>query len=127
MKKGKKVLSHVKYEKELESAYREMLSSIKRPEEVGKAFVEFALRLLEKVDPRVNKSFADQIFFEPENENHYRLSSSLENLLAEHLVNSDLPAILKRMALNAAHRYKSLISDNERTNYFRLQERPEQK
>ena len=32
MKKGEKFLSFVKYEKELESEYREKLSSVKRPE-----------------------------------------------------------------------------------------------
>ncbi len=127
MKKGKKVLSHVKYEKELESAYRERLSLIKKPEEIGRVFVEFALILLEKIDQRIDKSFSDQIFFDPTNENGYRLSASLTNLLSEHLANSDLPAILKRMASTAAHRYRSLTSDNERTNYFRLQERPDQR
>ncbi|AEH51763.1 hypothetical protein [Pseudothermotoga thermarum] len=127
MKKGKKVLSYVKYEKELESAYRERLSLVKRPEEVGKVFVEFALNLLSKIDPRIDKSFSDQIFFELNVGSNYRLSTFLQSLLADHLSSSDLSAILERMASTAAHRYKALTSNAERTDYFRLQERPEQR
>lgn len=127
MKKGEKVLSFVKFEKELESAYRERLSAVKRPEETGDVFIEFAIKFLNKVNPQITKNFSDKIYFEPENENGYRLSSEIERILGQEvLTKSDLTAILKRMALNAVHRRKSLIANTERTDLFRLQEKPDQ-
>lgn len=128
MKKGEKILSFVKLEKEIESAYREKLSSAKRPEETGEIFIEFAIGLLSKINPQINRNYIDQIYFDPESENGFRLSASLEKILGEEVLKkSDLTAILKRMALNAAHRRKTLISDNERTNMFRMKERPDQR
>ncbi|WP_041081126.1 hypothetical protein [Thermotoga profunda] len=128
MKKGEKVLSFVKFEKEIESAYRERLSNTKRPEETGDVFLEFAIGLLSKVNPQITRNHIDQIYFEPESENGYRLSPNLEKILGEEVLKkSDITAILKRMALNAAHRRKTLIADNERTNLFRMQERPDQR
>lgn len=128
MKKGEKVLSFVKFEKEIESAYRERLSSTKRPEETADVFLEFAIGLLNKVNPQITRNHIDQIYFEPEHENGYRLSPNLEKILGEEVVKkSDITAILKRMALNAVHRRKTLITDNERTNMFRMQERPDQR
>lgn len=128
MKKGEKVLSFVKFEKELESAYRERLSAVKRPEETGDVFVEFALKLLNRVNPSITRNHWDHVRFEPETENGYRLSKELEQIIGEEiLTKSDLPAILKRMALNAAHRRKALLSNAERTDLFRLQEKPEQR
>jgi hypothetical protein len=128
VKKGEKVLSFVKFEKELESAYRERLAAVKRPEETGEVFIEFAIKLLSRVNPAITKDHSDQIIFEPESENGYRLLPQLEQVLGkEVLTKSDLPAILKRMALNAAHRRKSLLSNTERTDLFRLQERPDQR
>lgn len=128
MKKGEKVLSFVKFEKEIESAYRERLSNAKRPEETGDVFLEFAIGLLNKVNPQITRNHMDQIYFDPDNENGYRLSPSLEKILGEEILKkSDITAILKRMALNAAHRRKTLIADNERTSMFRMQERPDQR
>ncbi|MGB9821211.1 MAG: hypothetical protein ACPLVG_07625 [Pseudothermotoga sp.] len=128
MKKGEKVLSFVKLEKEIESAYRERLSNTKRPEETADVFVEFAIGLLNKINPQITRNQIDQIYFDPENENGYRLSPNLEKILGEEVLKkSDITAILKRMALNAVHRRKALIADNERTNMFRMQERPDQR
>lgn len=128
MKKGEKVLSFVKFEKELESAYRERLSAVKRPEETGDVFVEFALKLLNRVNPLITRNHWDHVHFEPETENGYRLSKELEQIIGQEILSkSDLPAILKRMALNAAHRRKALLSNTERTDLFRLQEKPEQR
>lgn len=128
MKKGEKVLSFVKFEKELESAYREKLASVKRPEETRDVFVEFALKLLSKVNPSITLNHRDHIHFEPDSESGYRLSPQLEQILgSEVLTKSDLPAILKRMALSAAHRRTALLSNTERTDLFRLQERPDQR
>lgn len=128
MKKGEKVLSFVKFEKEIESAYRERLANVKRPEETGDVFLEFAIGLLNKINPQITRNHMDQIYFDPDNENGYRLSPNLEKIITEEILKkSDITAILKRMALNAVHRRKTLIADNERTSMFRMQERPDQR
>ncbi len=128
MKKGEKITSFVKFEKEIESAYRERLSSTKRPEETGDVFLEFAVELLSKINPQINRNYIDQIYFDPQSENGYRLSPNLEKILGEEVLKkSDITAILKRMALNAVHRRKTLIADNERTDMFRMQEKPDQR
>lgn len=127
MKKGEKFLSFVKFEKEIESAYREKLSATKRPEETADVFIEFAINFLSKIKPEITRNHIDQIYFDPDSENGYKLSPNLEKILGNEILNSsDLPAILKRLALSAVHRRKALVSNNERTNMFRMQEKPDQ-
>ena len=122
MKKGEKVLSFVKYEKEIESEYREKLSSVKRLDEVGEVFIEFAMKFLKKVVPELDeREFIEDISFVPENEEiGFTLSTRLKKFLKEEIIEkSDLMAILKRMADEAIHRYKKIKSDEERTETFR--------
>ena len=122
MKKGEKFLSFVKYEKELESEYREKLSETKRPEEVGDIFVEFALRFLKKIVPDLDeKTYIEDISFVPEDEEvGFTLSERLKKVLKEEIVEkSDMMSILKRKANEAIHRYKQIKSDEERTEMFR--------
>lgn len=121
MKKGKKMLSFVKYEKELESSYRERLSSVKKPEEIGDVFIDCILSLLKKIHPEVNSNHVEEIVFDPDSSEGYTLSQSLQKILGDELLkNSDLLAIIKRFAQSALHRYHSLASDEERTELFRL-------
>ena len=122
MKKGEKFLSFVKYEKELESEYREKLSEAKRPEEVGDIFVEFALRFLKKIVPDLDeKTYIEDVSFVPEDEEvGFTLSERLKKVLKEELVEkSDMMSILKRMVSEAIHRYKKIKSDEDRTDMFR--------
>ena len=122
MKKGEKFLSFVKYEKELESEYREKLSSVKRPEEVGVIFMEFAIRLLKKIVPDLDeKECIEDVSFVPEDEEvGFILSERLKKFLKEEIIEkSDLMAILRRMASEAIHRYKKIKADEERTELFR--------
>lgn len=120
MKRGEKVLSFVKYEKELIEDYRRKLHEVKRSDEVGDVFIEFALKLLAKVIEGFNhEEYVEDVSFEPEIEG-YKLSERLEKLVGEELMKkSDLPAILKRFAETAAHRWKQLKSDEEKTDFFK--------
>lgn len=111
--------SYVKYQKELEHDFRERLNEAKKLGDVGDVFVEFAFKLLKKVKPDINEKLIEDVVFEPENSQGYRLLEKLQEELKEDLKMSDLPAILKRMAKAAVHRYEHILRDEDRTDVFR--------
>ena len=119
MKKGEKIFSYVKFEKELESDYRRSLDQVKRPEEVADVFQEFAFKLLNMIYEDIPSKLKDDIKLSADDE-EFELSEKLRELLAEKLEKSDLTAILNRMAKDAINRYKKLKHDDERTDLFRL-------
>ncbi len=119
MKKGEKMLSFVKYEKELESDYRRALDEVKRPEEIHKVFTEYAFKFLKMVKDDLDDRMRDQIKLLPDEEN-FEIGDELTENLSELTEKSDLMAILKRMAESASHRYLKLKKDDERTDLFRL-------
>ena len=119
MKKGERMLSFVKYEKELESDYRRALDEIKRPEEIHKAFSEYAFKFLKMVKEDLNDRLKEQIKLLPDEEN-FKIGDDLIKELDELVKKSDLMAILKRMADSATHRYLKLKKDDERTDLFRI-------
>ena len=122
VRKGEKMYSFVKYEKELESDYRRKLDEVKRPDEVGGVFVEFAFKLLRKVKEDIPDEAREWIKFKPEGDVPYTLDGRIEEILGDIMKKSDLPAIIERMAMAAHHRYKKLRSDDERTDLFRMGE-----
>ncbi len=123
VKRGEKMLSFVKIEKELESDYRRALEEVKRPDEVHKVFKEFAFRLLKKVKEDIDEDMMVFLKLTPENGEHYKMDEKLLEFLGEELTKkSDLLAIIGRMAQSAAHRYLKLKRDDERTDLFRLGE-----
>ncbi len=122
MLKGEKNYSFVKYEKELESDYRRALEDVKRPEEVGKVFKEYAFRFLKLVNPEIPEGMREGITFYNEDERVFKLNEDLLKYFGEYVEKSDLLSILKRMGLSAQHRYKKLKKDDERTDLFRLGE-----
>ena len=119
MKRGEKMLSFVKYEKELESDYRRALDEIKRPEEIHKVFAEFAFKFLKMVKDDLDDRLKEQIKLLPDEEN-FKIGDGLTKELGELVEKSDLMAILRRMADSAVHRYLKLKRDDERTDLFRL-------
>ncbi|MCD6552288.1 hypothetical protein [Thermotoga sp.] len=120
MKKGEKMFSFVKQEKELIEDYRKKLHDVKRIDEVGDVFIEFALKFLEKVlDDFYAGDYTEDISFDPEKE-EYALSERLKEKIGEELFRkSDLPAILQRFCETAAHRWKQLKADEEKTDFFK--------
>ncbi len=119
MKKGEKMFSFVKYEKELESDYRRALDEIKRPEEIHKVFSEYAFKFLKMVKDDLDDRLKEQIKLIPEEEN-FKIDEELLDKLGDLVKKSDLMAILKRMADSAIHRYLKLKRDDERTDLFRI-------
>ena len=120
MKKGEKILSFVKQQKELIEDYRRKLHDVKRSDEVGDVFIEFALRFLEKVLEDFDAAdYTEDISFDPEKE-EYTLSERLKERIGEDLLKkSDLPAILQRFCETAAHRWKQLKANEEKTDFFK--------
>ena len=120
MKKGEKMFSFVKQEKELIEDYRKKLHDVKRIDEVGDVFIEFALKFLEKVlDDFYAGDYTEDISFDPEKE-EYALSERLKEKIGKELFRkSDLPAILQRFCETAAHRWKQLKADEEKTDFFK--------
>ena len=120
MKKGEKILSFVKQEKELIEDYRRKLHDVKRSDEVGDVFIEFALRFLEKVLEDFDAAdYTEDISFDPEKE-EYTLSERLKERIGEDLLKkSDLPAILQGFCETAAHRWKQLKANEEKTDFFK--------
>jgi len=112
-------ISYTKFEKMLESEYRERLNESKRIDEVGNTFVEYAFKLLSMIKPDVDEALLEELAFDPDNEKGYRLHEHLRRALEEELENSDLPAILERMAKAALHRYQHIVKDDDRTEVFR--------
>jgi hypothetical protein len=123
MKRGERMESFVKIEKELESDYRKALDEVKRPDEVHKVFTEFVFKLLKKIKEDIDEDTMTFLKLTPEDDEPYKIDGKLLDLLGEDLVKkSDLLAIIGRMAQSAAHRYLKLKRDDERTDLFRLGE-----
>ncbi len=123
MRKGEKILSFVKYEKEIESDYRRALEDTKRPDEIHKVFREYAFKILKNVKKDIKEDMIDYLKLTPNSEEHFSVGDELTKLLGKDLLGkSDLLAILGRMAISAAHRYIKLKRDDERTDLFRLGE-----
>ena len=121
MKRGEKILSFVKYEKELESGYRRKLDDIKRPDEIGEAFREYVFKLLKMVKEDIPDEAKELVYFHPENEEPFEIDERLREILGTDLIEkSDLMAIMRRMAQSAQHRYKKIKNDDERTDLFRM-------
>lgn len=110
----------MKQEKELIEDYRRKLHDVKRSDEVGDVFIEFALRFLEKVLEDFDAAdYTEDISFDPEKE-EYTLSERLKERIGEDLLKkSDLPAILQRFCETAAHRWKQLKANEEKTDFFK--------
>ena len=119
MKRGKKMYSYVKYEKELESDYRKTLDQVKRPEEVAEVFREYAFKLISMIHDDLSPDMKEHIKLLTDYED-VEIGVRLRDKLSETLENSDLMAILRRMAQDAINRYKKLKHDDERTDLFRL-------
>ncbi len=112
-----KMVSYVKFEHELQNEYREKLAECKRKSDVKDVFVEYLFKLLEKIGAKVPRGFNEFIKFS-EKGFEYLFVGELEKLVDELSKESDLKAIIERMAESAKHRYTKLEHD-ENGDYFR--------
>ncbi len=113
------MVSYIKYEKELVHGYRERLNESKRLDEIGEVFISTVFKLLKMVDPELDDSLIEELYFEPEDEKGYSMGSNLKKRINEHMERSDLEAIIKRFAEMAKNRYKHILHDDDRTDMFR--------
>ncbi|MCX7654373.1 MAG: hypothetical protein N2Z58_06855 [Fervidobacterium sp.] len=118
MERAEKMVSYVKYERELENEYREKLSDAKRKSDVRDVFSEFLIKLLKRIVPEVSLSLVEYIKFE-DKEFKFEFTGELQKLIDDLGKSSDLKAIINRMYESALHRYKKIEHD-ENLDYFRM-------
>ena len=111
------MMSFTKYENQLRPKYRDQLNQAESVEDVKKFFIgtiqEF-LRLATEGD--LTAAYQD-ISLLPDDTPSYSLVPQIENSSEmKALKNSDINAVLKRLAEQAAHRYKHLSKNNTKTN-----------
>lgn len=110
-------ISLSKYEKQVLPKFRDKLNQSESEEDVKKFFVETIERFLSlAIDGPVKSQYGD-IQLVPEKSPYYLISPELLNQQTmQSLQNSDLNAVLKRIAEPAAHRYLHLAKHPEKTN-----------
>lgn len=110
-------ISLSKFEKQVLPKFRDKLNQSESEEDVKKFFVETIERLLSlAIDAKVDTQYGD-IQLVPETSPYYHITPELLNREAlQTLQNSDLTAVLKRIAEPAAHRIMHLSKHPEKTN-----------
>jgi hypothetical protein len=112
-----KMMSFTKYEHQVLPKLRDQLNQAESVEDVKKFFVGSIQELFGLVtDGNVTPAYED-ISLLPDQEPFYSLAPQLTNNVAiQALADSDLNAVLARLAEQAAHRYKHLAKNNTKTN-----------
>ena len=111
------MMSLSKYENQVLPKLRDQLNQAESVEDAKKFFVGTIQELISlATDGNVSADYED-ISLAPDQEPYYTLSSNLtDNSAIKALENSDLHAILSRLAEQASHRYKHLEKNNSKTN-----------
>jgi hypothetical protein len=106
------------HEKEILPVFREKLSRTKKTSEVKPVFSRTVIDILNKVAPDIPPVEEKDIALDPDNRTFRfkKMSGDLEQIMKE----SDLNAIIQRIADTAMHRYHHLNKDKERKNYINL-------
>lgn len=114
--------SYVQLEKEISGSYREQLSEVKKANEIEKVFTRNAVELIARVSENPVRPDSSEIKFNPDSDPFYDLGEELKKneRVREAMTESDLPAILKRMAQDASKRYHHILRDDDRTETFRI-------
>ncbi len=111
------MMSLTKYEHQVLPKLRDQLNQAESVEDVKKFFISTIQEFLGlATDGNVTADYED-ISLLPDQEPHYSLAATVTDSAAiKELANSDLKAILKRLAEQASHRYKHLTKNNTKTN-----------
>jgi len=111
------MMSLSKYEHQVLPKLRDQLNQAESVEDAKKFFVGTIQELISlATDGSVSADYED-ITLVPEQAPYYSLSTQLtDNPGMQTLENSDLHAILARLAEQASHRYKHLEKNNTKTN-----------
>ena len=111
------MMSLTKYEHKVLPKLRDQLNQAESVEDVKKFFIGTIQEFLGiATNGNVSAAYED-ISLLPDQEPHYSLAAPVTDSAAiKELENSDLKAILQRLAEQAAHRYKHLTKNNSKTN-----------
>ena len=111
------MMSLTKYEHQVLPGLRNRLNQSESVEDVKKFFIATVQDLLSLATEGSLSADYDDISLLPGQTPYYSLSSRLtDNASIKALADSDLTAILKRLAEQAAHRHTHLMKNNTKTN-----------
>ena len=111
------MISLTKYEHQVLHKLRDQLNQSESVEDVKKFFVATVQELLELATDGNLKADYEDIALQPQQAPYYSLAARLQNSDAiKALANSDLDAVLGRLAEQAAHRHKHLEKNPLKTN-----------
>lgn len=114
--------SYTHFEKEISKFYRDKLNTSKKPSEIQEIFSESALALLLKITEEFGQYELSDLKLKVNANPPYEMSERMKKdprtvyLMKE----SDLPAIIERMAKEASNRYSRLLKDDDKTGTFNL-------
>ncbi len=114
--------SYTNIEKEISKNYREKLNGTKKPSEVMNIFSKTVIDLLSRINEDFAKYDPSEIKLDVDNQAKYQISENLKrDPRLDYLIReSDLPAIIERLAKDAANRYLKLTKDDDKTATFNL-------
>lgn len=107
-----------KFENEVVHQYRRNVAAAESMEDVRKQFARTVCELLGKASADAVRCRHEDVVLQPDATPHYRLAESLTAQAAFQRIwqDSDLPAILHRLAEPAVHRHMHLAKHPEKTN-----------
>lgn len=110
-------MSFTKYEHQVLPKYREQLNHAESVEDVKKFFIGTIQKLLQLATAGNLTVAYEDISLLPDEQPGYSLEPQIKNSTEmKEMDNSDINAILKRLAEQAVHRHKHLEKNNTKTN-----------
>lgn len=112
-----RMMSFTKYEHQILPKYRDQLNQAESVEDVKKFFIATIQDFLHlATEGKLTVDYAE-ISLQPEKQPGYSLEPAIQNSSEmKEMKNSDVNAVLKRLAEQAVHRYKHLAKNNTKTN-----------
>lgn len=112
-----KMMSFTKYEHQVLPKYRDQLNQAESVEDVKKFFIGTIQKLLQLATAGNLTAAYEDISLLPDEQPGYSLEPQIKNSTEmKEMDNSDINAILKRLAEQAVHRHKHLEKNNTKTN-----------
>lgn len=110
------MMSFTKYEHQVLPKYRDQLNQAESVEDVKKFFVGTVQEFLRLATEGNLKAAYEDISLLPDEQPGYSLESQIKNSTEmKKMENSDINAVLKRLAEQAVHRHKHLSKNNTKT------------
>ena len=111
------MMSFTKYEHQVLPKFRDQLNQAESVEDVKKFFIGTIQEFLQlATDGNLNAEY-DDISLLPDEQPGYCLQPQIKNSIEmKEIENSDINAVIKRLAEQAVHRHKHLSKNNTKTN-----------